>query len=38
MFLTIEELYAFKEKYEAEELVPFSAFLKAEGLESKVSK
>ncbi|MBM6613567.1 pyruvate oxidase [Desemzia sp. RIT804] len=33
-----EEIKAYKEKYEAEELVPFSEFLKAEGLESKVSK
>jgi len=33
-----EEIKAYKEKYEAEELVPLSAFLKAEGLESKVAK
>ena len=33
-----EEIKAYKEKYEAEELIPFSAFLKAEGLESKVAK
>lgn len=33
-----EEIKAYREKYEAEELVPFSEFLKAEGLESKVSK
>jgi len=33
-----EEIKAYKEKYEAEELVPFSTFLKAEGLESKVAK
>jgi len=33
-----EEIKSYKEKYEAEELVPFSAFLKAEGLESKVAK
>ncbi|WP_028274061.1 pyruvate oxidase [Atopococcus tabaci] len=33
-----EEIQAYKEKYEAEELVPFSEFLKAEGLESKVAK
>lgn len=33
-----EEIKAYKEKYEAEELVPFSEFLKAEGLESKVAK
>lgn len=33
-----EEIKSYKEKYEAEELVPFSEFLKAEGLESKVSK
>lgn len=33
-----EEIKAYKEKYEAEELVPFSAFLTAEGLESKVAK
>ena len=33
-----EEIQAYKEKYEAEELVPFSAFLTAEGLESKVAK
>ena len=35
---SVEEIKAYKEKYEAEELVPFSEFLKAEGLESKVSK
>ncbi|MBG9984458.1 pyruvate oxidase [Aerococcaceae bacterium DSM 111022] len=33
-----EEINAYKEKYEAEELVPFSEFLKAEGLDSKVAK
>ncbi|EWM62101.1 pyruvate oxidase [Streptococcus thermophilus] len=33
-----EEIKAYKERYEAEELVPFSEFLKAEGLESKVAK
>ena len=33
-----DEINAYKEKYEAEELVPFSEFLKAEGLESKVAK
>ena len=33
-----EEIKAYKEKYEAEELIPFSAFLKAEGLEAKVAK
>ncbi|MEG0497580.1 MAG: thiamine pyrophosphate-dependent enzyme, partial [Carnobacterium sp.] len=33
-----EEIRAYKERYEAEELVPFSEFLKAEGLESKVAK
>lgn len=33
-----EEIQAYKEKYEAEDLVPFSEFLKAEGLESKVAK
>lgn len=33
-----EEIKAYKEKYEAEELVPFSEYLKAEGLESKVAK
>jgi len=33
-----EEIKAYTEKYEAEELVPFSEFLKAEGLESKVAK
>ncbi|MBG9989364.1 pyruvate oxidase [Aerococcaceae bacterium DSM 111176] len=33
-----EEINAYKEKYEAEELVPFSEFLKAEGLTSKVAK
>ncbi|MDE1549335.1 pyruvate oxidase [Jeotgalibaca caeni] len=37
-FYSEEEIKAYKEKYEAEELIPFSAFLKAEGLESKVSK
>ena len=37
-FHSEEEIKAYKEKYEAEELVPFSDFLKAEGLESKVSK
>lgn len=33
-----EEIRAFKERYEAEELVPFSQFLKDEGLESFVQK
>lgn len=33
-----DEIKAYKERYEAEELVPFSEFLKAEGLESKASK
>ncbi|WP_225744547.1 pyruvate oxidase [Marinilactibacillus sp. Marseille-P9653] len=33
-----EEINDYKAKYEAEELVPFSEFLKAEGLESKVAK
>lgn len=33
-----EEIKEYKEKYEAEELVPFSEYLKAEGLESKVAK
>jgi len=33
-----EEIKAYTEKYEAEDLVPFSDFLKAEGLESKVAK
>ena len=33
-----EEIRAFKERYEAEELVPFSQFLKDEGLESCVQK
>lgn len=37
-FYSEEEIKAYKEKYEAEELVPFSAFLKAEGLESRVAK
>lgn len=37
-FYSEEEIKAYKEKYEAEELIPFSAFLKDEGLESKVSK
>ncbi|GAA0370648.1 pyruvate oxidase [Alkalibacterium iburiense] len=33
-----EKIKAYKDKYEAEELVPFSAFLNAEGLESKVAQ
>ncbi|WP_161878625.1 pyruvate oxidase [Alkalibacterium sp. MB6] len=33
-----EDIKAYKEKYEAEELVPFSAFLTAEGVESKVAQ
>lgn len=33
-----EVINDYKVKYEAEELVPFSEFLKAEGLESKVAK
>ena len=33
-----EEIKAYKEKYEAEELVPFGEFLEAEGLESKYIK
>lgn len=33
-----EEIQAYKEKYEAEELVPFSEYLRAEGLESKLAK
>ncbi|MEC6748929.1 pyruvate oxidase [Marinilactibacillus sp. XAAS-LB27] len=33
-----EVINDYKAKYEAEELVPFSEFLKAEGLESKVAK
>lgn len=33
-----EEIKAYKEKYEAEDLVPFSEYLKAEGLDSKVAK
>ncbi len=37
-FYSEEEIKAYKEKYEADELIPFSAFLKAEGLESKVAK
>ncbi len=35
---TSEEINAYKVKYEVEELVPFSEFLKAEGLTSKVAK
>ena len=37
-FYSEEEIKAYKEKYEAEELVPFSEYLKAEGLESIVAK
>ena len=37
-FYSEEEIKAYKEKYEADELIPFSAFLLAEGLESKVAK
>ena len=37
-FYSEEEIKAYKEKYEAEELIPFSSFLLAEGLESKVAK
>lgn len=33
-----QEIKAYKEKYEAEELVPFREFLEAEGLKSKVVK
>src|SRR5690625_265243 len=33
-----DEIKAYKEKYEAEELVPFREFLEAEGLESKYIK
>lgn len=33
-----KEIRAYKERYEAEELVPFSEFLKAEGLASKIAK
>ncbi|MDN6296309.1 MAG: pyruvate oxidase [Alkalibacterium sp.] len=33
-----EDIKNYKEKYEAEELIPLSEFLKAEGLESKVAK
>lgn len=35
---TAKEISAYKEKCEAEELVPFNEYLKAEGLTSKVAK
>ncbi len=37
-FYSEEDIRAFKERYEAEELVPFSQFLKDEGMESFVQK